>query len=98
MEIPVQQDDGHPNSSITTTLSLSDGLLSLTHSASEEVNQAVQVQPMALGLLNIALAYQADDEEEDPQLHNNLQAQDGQQNPSAEPQVDSEAPIQPPVE
>ena len=65
VELPVQQDDGHPNSSITTTVSLSDGLLSLTHSASEEVNQAMHVQPMAMGLLNIALVYHAEDEEED---------------------------------
>ena len=65
VESPVQQADGHPNNSITTTVSLSDGLLSLTHSASEEVNQGVQVPPLGQGLLNIALAYNVVEEEED---------------------------------
>ena len=44
---------------------------SLTHSTSEEVNQGMQIQPMAMGLLNIAMAYHADDEEEDLQLVDN---------------------------
>ena len=80
VELPVQQDDGHPNSSITTTISLSDGLLSLTHSASEEVSQAMHIQPMDMGLLNVSLAYHAEDEEEDLQMDNNLQLNDEEQN------------------
>ena len=58
-------EEGAPNSSITTTVSLSDGLLSLTHSASEEVNQGAQAPHIGQGLLNIALAYDAVEEEED---------------------------------
>ena len=65
LEIPALPEDGAPNSCITTIVSLSDGLLSLTHSASEEVNQGVQVPPIGQGLLNIAMAYNAVGEEED---------------------------------
>jgi hypothetical protein len=65
VEIPALPEDGAPNSSITTTVSLSDGLFSITHSASEEVNQGVPVPPIGQGLLNIALAYNAIGEEED---------------------------------
>ena len=66
--IPALPEDGAPNSSITTTVSLSDGLLSLTHSASEEVNQGVQVPPIGQGLLNIAMAYNAVGEEDGVQV------------------------------
>ena len=65
VEIPVLAEEGAPNNSITTTISLSDGLLSLTHSASEEVNQGAQGPQIGQGLLNIALAYDAVEEEED---------------------------------
>ena len=69
VDIPVVPKDGAPNSNITTTVSLSDGLFSVTHSASEEVNQGVQ--PMGMGLLNIALVYNAEEEEEDLQVVGN---------------------------
>ena len=65
-EIPVVPEDGAPNSSITTNVSLSDGLLSLTHSASEEVNQGAHAPLLGMGLHNIALAYQEDPEEAEP--------------------------------
>lgn len=65
IEIPVLPKYGAPNSSITTIVSLSNGLLSLTHSASEEVNQGIQVPLIGQGLLNIAMAYNAVVEEED---------------------------------
>ena len=77
-------EEGAPHSSITTTVSLSDGLLSLTHSASEEVNQGIQAPQFGQGLLNIALAYNAIEEEEEQIPLNNLENVQ-QQNPVLEP-------------
>ena len=65
MEMLVLQEDGAPNSSITTTVSLSDGIWSNTHTASEEVNQGAQINPLGMGLQSILIAYQVDGEEED---------------------------------
>ena len=64
MEMLVLQEDGAPNSSITTTVSLSDGIWSNTHTASEEVNQGAQNNPLGMGLQNILNAYQIDGKEE----------------------------------
>ena len=47
-------------------------MLSITHSTSEEVNQGVQVPQFGKGLLNIALAYNAIEEEEDQVPQNNV--------------------------
>ena len=66
LEIPILPEDGAPHSGITRTVFLSDGLLSLTHSASEEVNQGAQAPQFGMGLNNIALAYQEDPEEAEP--------------------------------
>ena len=82
--IPVLLEEGAPNSSITTTVSIFDGLLSLTHSASEEVNQGIQATQVGQGLLNIALAYNAIEEDEEQVPQNNLENVQ-QQNPVLEP-------------
>ena len=68
--MPVLQEDGAPTSSITTTVSLSDGIWSNTHTTSEEINQAAQINPLGMGLQNILIAYQAVGEEDDPVQHN----------------------------
>lgn len=68
VEIPTLPEDGAPDSSITTTVSFSDSLFSITHYTREEVNQGAPVPPIGQGLLNIALAYNADGKEDDIQV------------------------------
>lgn len=74
-EMLVEDNEAIPNSSITTTVSLSDGILS--HNAlggnplNEEVNQVAIAEmqaPLGIGMQNLLQAYPPEEHEEEPEM------------------------------